>query len=251
LTEWPGGKESTMSDEPQADMQDVSAGKAKARKPEPKRKTRIVIVDDHPIVRKGLAEMIDEEDDLEVCGEAGDVVEALKVFDTVFPELMIIDISLNGGNGLDLVKQIRSRDNQVKMLVWSMHDESLYAERALHAGAKGFVNKQEPTDTILGAIRRVVDGKVYLSSRMTDRMLRRAVGGDDDVEQNPIEALTDRELEVFEMIGRGMTTREIAEKLHLSIKTIETHRENIKAKLNLDNSARLGRYAAQWVIEDS
>lgn len=240
-----------MSDDTQAEIENLSPGKAKARKPAPKRKTRIVIVDDHPIVRRGLAEMIDEQDDLEVCGEAGDVVEALKVFDAVFPELMIIDISLNEGSGLDLVKQIRSRDNQVKMLVWSMHDESLYAERALHAGAKGFVNKQEPTDTILGAIRRVVDGKVYLSSRMTDRMLRRAVGGDNEVEQSPIEALTDRELEVFEMIGRGMTTREIAEKLHLSIKTIETHRENIKAKLNLDNSAKLGRYAAQWVLEDS
>lgn len=229
----------------------TSPEKAQGKAFATRRTSRIMIVDDHPVVRKGLAEMLEQESDLEICGEAGDVPDAVAMVDDVLPDLMIVDVSLEGGSGLELIKQVKAINSDIKMLVWSMHDESLYAERVLHAGAKGFISKQEPTETICAAIRQVLSGKVWLSPRMTNQMLHRAVGGDADLDQSPVAALTDREIEVFEMIGQGLMTREIAEKLHLSIKTIETHRENIKRKLNLTNSAQLGRYAAQWVIEQS
>lgn len=210
---------------------------------------QILIVDDHPMVREGLAVRISNQPDLEVCGEAANVSDALQLVEQLQPDLVIIDISLKDGHGLDLIKQIRLRDERVKMLVSSMHDEALFAERALRAGAMGYINKQEAPEKVVAAIRQVLVGKMVFSSQMTERMLHRAVGRPLQVRQSPIETLTDRELEVFELIGRGLTTRKIANQLGLSVHTIETHREKIKSKLKLKNSAELGRQALQWVLE--
>jgi DNA-binding NarL/FixJ family response regulator len=213
-------------------------------------KTRVVIVDDHPIVRSGYAQLLSLEPDLEVCGEAGSMVDGLQVVDREHPDLVIVDLSLSEGSGLELCKQIKARQNGTKMLVVSMHDESLFAERVLRAGAAGYVNKQEATHTLVEAIRTVMDGRIYLSSQMTDRMLCRAVGSEGFTDESPIHRLSDRELQVLEMIGQGVTTRQIAERLFLSPKTVESYRENLKAKLHLENSAELTRYAVQWVLEN-
>jgi DNA-binding NarL/FixJ family response regulator len=210
---------------------------------------RILIVDDHPMVREGLAARIATQGDLHVCGEAGNVREALLLAEQQRPDLAIIDISLKDGHGLDLIKQIRLRDERVKMLVSSMHEESLFAERALRAGAMGYINQQEAPEKVVEAIRQVLEGKMVFSSQMTERILHRAVGRPTPGSQSPVEGLTDRELEVFELIGRGMTTRKIANQLGLSVHTIETHREKIKSKLKLKNSAELGRHALQWILE--
>lgn len=211
---------------------------------------RILIVDDHPIVREGLAARINRQPDLKVCGEAEDVADALELVKTTRPDLIIVDLSLKTGQGLELIKKVKARSEETKMLVSSMYDESLYAERALRAGAQGYINKQEISDKIIDAIRMVLSGKMYLSQRMTERLLQRAVGSAPQIVQSPIETLSDRELEIFKMIGKGCTTRQIANELHLSIKTVETHRENIKGKLNIPNSAELSREAVQWVMEN-
>jgi len=211
---------------------------------------RIVIVDDHPIVREGLAGRINRAEGLEVCGEAEDVADALEIVKTENPDLVVVDLSLKSGQGLDLIKKIKARGMDTKILVSSMYDESLYAERVLRAGALGYVNKQELSEKIIDAIREVLAGKIYLSKHMTERLLQRAVGSPPQLVQSPIDALSNRELEIFKMIGKGMTTRMIAGELHLSIKTVETHRENIKGKLNLPNSAELAREAVQWVMEN-
>lgn len=210
---------------------------------------RVMIVDDHPVVRRGLAELIADEADLEVCGEAGDAVEALRLLETARPDVVVVDISLQAGNGIELVEQIKLRDERVKTLVSSMHDETLFAERALRAGAMGYINKQEPTERVLDAIREVLNGQVFLSTRMANRLLQSVVGGE-TLDQDPIGSLSNRELEVFELIGQGLTTKKIAGRLHLSPKTIETHREKIKTKLNLTNSTELARRAVQWVLEN-
>lgn len=212
---------------------------------------RILVVDDHPVVRKGLLALINEEADLQVCGEAEDAVEALRQVDALQPDLVIIDISLKKGHGIELVKQIKARNQQVRMLVSSMHDESVFAERALRAGAQGYIGKQEVPEKIIDAIRQVLQGKIYLSPTMTERILHRAAHPDEVVGRSPSECLSDRELAVFELIGQGFTTRVIAEKLHISIKTVETYREHIKTKLNLANTAELSRHAVQWVLENS
>jgi DNA-binding NarL/FixJ family response regulator len=214
------------------------------------RTMRILIVDDHPIVRQGLALLIANEPDLEVCGEAADAAEAIQLLTTARPDLIVVDISLHSGNGIELIKQIKARDEHARMLVSSMHDEALFAERALRAGAMGYVNKAEATEKVLEAIRQVLRGKIYLSPRMTERMLCRAVGSEENLESSPIDTLSDRELEVFELIGQGLTTRQIANKLHLSPKTVETYRENIKSKLNLTNATELTRHAVQWTLEN-
>ncbi|MHC4405247.1 MAG: response regulator transcription factor [Planctomycetota bacterium] len=211
-------------------------------------KWRILIADDHPIVRQGLAALITHEADMEVCGGAESVADALSQVDSVHPDLVVVDISLKDSHGIDLITQIKARDQGIKMLVWSMFDEKLFAERCLRAGAMGYVNKQESIDQVVDAIRRVLQGEIYLSSPMTSRLLHR-VSGHNLMEQDPIENLSNRELQVLEMIGQGMTTRQIARKLSLSPKTVETHREKIKTKLNLKNAAELGRRAVQWVLE--
>jgi DNA-binding NarL/FixJ family response regulator len=215
-----------------------------------KKTVKILIVDDHPIVREGLAARLARQPDFEVCGEAEDVADALDLVKTARPNVVIVDLSLKSGQGLDLIKRIKALDMDTKMLVSSMYDESLYAERSLRAGAMGYVNKQEVSEKIIEAIRQVVDGKIYLSPRMTERLLQHAVGAAPQLVQSPFETLTDRELEIFKMIGKGMTTRQIANDLHLSVKTVETHRENIKGKLDLPNSAELSREAVQWVMEN-
>jgi DNA-binding NarL/FixJ family response regulator len=161
-----------------------------------------------------------------------------------------VDLSLKSGQGLDLIRRIHAFSESTKTLVSSMYDESLYAERALRAGALGYVNKQEMSEKIIEAIRQVLDGKIYLSPNMTERLLHRAVGAQPQLVQSPVETLSDRELEIFKLVGLGKTTRQIAGELHLSIKTVETHRENIKSKLHIVNAAELSREAVQWVMEN-
>lgn len=215
------------------------------------RKARILIVDDHPLVRSGLRRLIEFEDDLEVAGEACDTSDALKMIEHVQPDVAVVDISLKNGSGIELIKQIKNRYPAVKVLVSSMHDESLYAERTLRAGALGYVNKEEPGNVMIDAIRQVLRGEIHLSSNMVDRVLHRVAHGEGQLQRPSIENLSDRELEVFEFIGRGLTTRQIAGKLHLSVKTVETHREHIKTKLNLKNSTELTRHAVRWILENN
>ena len=209
--------------------------------------TRILIVDDHPLVRTGFAQLIGDCADLEVCGEAGNMAEALKAIDAAAPDLAIIDLSLAGGSGLDLIERIKSRDSGILMLVASMHDEALYAERVLAAGARGYVNKQEAQDQIIHAIRTVLSGKVYLSQAMTERLLNGMI--DADSERRGIESLSNRELQVFELIGQGVATGQMAKQLNLSVKTIETHQAHIKKKLGLSSAHELTQRAIRWVLE--
>ncbi|MCL2330117.1 MAG: response regulator transcription factor [Phycisphaerae bacterium] len=211
---------------------------------------RILLVEDHPIVRRGLADIINAEPDLHVCGEADDAPDAVHLAGQCHPDLVIVDISLKRGNGIDLLKQIRARDGHIKLLVASIYDESMYAERALRAGAMGYINKCESTPVILSAIRQVLRGRIYLSTPMVNRMLQ-SPNAPDPADESPISELSDRELQVFELISRGLTTREIASKLLLSIKTIETHRDHIRMKLKLKNSTELIHHAVQWFLESN
>jgi DNA-binding NarL/FixJ family response regulator len=212
-------------------------------------KARVLIVDDHPVVREGLALLISAQPDLEVCGEAEDVASACRLLDEARPDVVVVDISLPGGGGLELIKRIRAHRPTIRMLVSSIHEEGAYAERALRAGALGYINKREATRTLLDAIRRVRDGHIYLSEQMTDRLLSRAVaGGEPAVDGSSVDSLSDRELDVFESIGRGESTREIADRLHLSGKTVETYRERIRKKLGLKTGGELARRAMEWVL---
>ena len=211
-----------------------------------KLKRSILLVDDHPIVRQGLSELIDHEQDLTVCGVAEDIHKALDQVGTLNPDLVMVDISLKGSNGLELLKNIKVRYPKQAVLMLSMHDESLYAVRALRAGAAGYVMKQEATEKVLTAIRHVLNGEIYLSERMEKKMMHQLVGGRAARTGSPLEDLSDRELEVFNLIGQGHGTRQIAEELHLSIKTIESHRAHIKEKLNLKNATELVQHAIQW-----
>ena len=210
------------------------------------KKSQILIVDDHPIVRQGLAEMINQEPDLSVCGTAEDVHRALDQVEKYKPDLVLVDVSLKGSNGIELLKNIKIRFPRMLVLVLSMHDESLYAVRALRAGAAGYVMKQEATEKVLNAVRRVLTGEIYLSDKMERKMMHQLVGGRAARTGSPIEDLSDRELEVFGLIGQGHGTRQIAEELHLSIKTVESHRAHIKEKLNLRNATELVQHAIQW-----
>jgi DNA-binding NarL/FixJ family response regulator len=220
------------------------------RRKNPRKRARVLIVDDHPAVREALAMRIDGQPDLEVCGEAADMSDALRLLADTEPDVAVVDISLKTGNGLDLIKRIRDRNSHVRMLVWSMHSEALYAARALRAGALGYVNKDQATDKIVEAIQRVREGKVYLSETMAERLLQRTVGGHEEAPPSPVDALADRELEVFRLIGLGTKTAEIAERLHLSVKTIETYRDRIRQKLDLSDGTKLAHYATQWVLEN-
>ncbi len=213
-------------------------------------KFTILIVDDHPIVCRGLRELVADEPDLEVCGEAEDVSGALQQVKSLRPDVVVIDLSLKGGHGLELIQEIKTSNERITMLVSSMHDESLYAERVLRAGAMGYISKQESPDKIIGALRQVLRGEIYLSPRMSNRLLHRLTSGQ-SFETNPIDNLSDRELQVFEMIGQGLSTKEIAQKLELSHKTIEAHREKMKSKLNLKSGTELNRHATQWVLENT
>lgn len=210
---------------------------------------RVLIVDDHPVVRDGLSALLATEPDLEVCGEAEDVAGALALLKTSRPDVVIVDVSLKSGNGIDLVKRIRTHDAAVRVIVWSMYPEDLYAERALRAGAQGYIHKGQSTSEILTALRVVLEGKVYLSGDQADRLLRRLVGGSKDSERTPVECLSDRELEAFALTGQGRTTQQIAETLHVSPKTVETFRARIKEKLGLGNITELIQRATEWVAE--
>ncbi len=207
----------------------------------------ILIVDDHPLVRAGFAQLIGDTPDLEVCGEAGDMASALQLLDMNTPDLAIIDLSLAGGSGLDLIEHIKARNSKILMLVASMHDESLYAERVLAAGARGYINKQEAQEKIIQAIRQVLKGKVYLSEHMTERILNNMVSRTDD--KQGIGALSNRELQVFEMIGQGIAPGKMAKQLNISVKTIETHQAHIKKKLGVSSAHKLTHRAIRWVLE--
>jgi DNA-binding NarL/FixJ family response regulator len=213
----------------------------------PAKKARVLIVDDHPIVRQGLEEMIGREPDLTVVAGAESAARALEIVSTTPLDLAVIDITLTGANGIELIKNIRAQNASLPVLVLSMHDESLYAERALRAGAQGYVMKQEATSKLMIAIRRILDGQIYLSDAMNDRMVRKMIGGRADADSTDVDLLSDRELEVLQLIGRGRGTRQIAEHLHLSVKTIESHRAHIKEKLKLSTAPELVRFAVDWV----
>ncbi|TWU35848.1 response regulator transcription factor [Novipirellula artificiosorum] len=211
----------------------------------------VMIVDDHPITREGLAMRIRLEPDLEVCGEAEDVEDALAVIEQQKPDAAVIDVSLKSGNGIELVKEIRTRFPDVRLLVWSMYDDSLYAERALHAGANGYLNKRHAHETMIDAIRTILAGEVFLSPEFSAKILKRLSQGGKAELRSPSHVLSDRELEVFVNIGKGMKTSEIAEGMRLSPNTIETYRSRIKDKLALSHTAELARVATHWVLENS
>jgi DNA-binding NarL/FixJ family response regulator len=210
---------------------------------------KILIVDDHPSVREGLALRISLDDDLEVCGEAGSEEQAIALVKQMKPDLVLVDISLKSGHGLELIKRIRSIDPAIKMLVISGFQESLYAERACRAGALGYLNKQESSEKMIKAIRTVLAGERFLSPEISRRLISQALGSS-DCTKTPIEQLTDRELEIFRMIGEGLSTSLIASRLFLSTHTIDTHRENIKRKLAINSAAELSRAAVQWLLEN-
>lgn len=208
---------------------------------------KILVVDDHPIVRQGLQELINHEKDLVVCGQAEDAHQAIREIKTRKPDMVIVDISLKEKNGMELIKDIKVQCPDLPVLALSMHDETLYAERALRAGARGYIMKQEGTEKLITAIRKVLDGQVFISDRMAAKIVYKLVGGGPELSVSSIDRLSDRELEVFLLIGRGYGTRQISEQLHLSVKTIETYRSHIKEKLNLMDSTELLQYAIQWV----
>ncbi|MFH1985815.1 MAG: response regulator transcription factor [Pseudomonadota bacterium] len=214
-------------------------------------KKRIMIVEDHPIFRLGLGELINQEDDLAVSCQAEDLRQAWKAIDADQPDLIIADISLPDGDGIDLVKEINKRNHRIPVLMLSMHDELLYAERALHAGARGYIMKQEAMESVVTAIRHVLAGKIFLNDRVKEHILSRMTHRPQDGERNPMERLTDRELEVFHLIGQGFRTREIADHLHLSVKTIGTYRDRFKEKLQLKHANELVRHAVHWIKTDA
>jgi DNA-binding NarL/FixJ family response regulator len=220
----------------------------KKLKPARLAKRRIYLVDDHPVTRAGLARLINLEPDLEMCGEAGSAAQAVAGVEALKPDLVIVDISLAGGpGGLELIKDLAARNSRLKMLAFSTHDETLYAERALRAGATGYVMKQELTEDIMQAIRRVLAGEIYASGAMKDRMLRKMTERQSPPLASEIELLSDRELEVFRLLGRGLGTRQVAAQLHVSISTVETHRSHIKEKLHLHRAPELVQRAVEWV----
>jgi DNA-binding NarL/FixJ family response regulator len=213
-----------------------------------KRKLRVLVVDDHPIFREGLAQLINHEPDLAVCATAETAVQALEAAGRLQPDIAVVDVSLKGGrDGMELMKELRARHARLPVLILSMHDESLYAERALRAGARGYITKQETSDKVLVAIRRILGGEVYLSEHMAARMLNRCVGDTARLDASPLERLSDRELQVFRLLGHGRNTRQVADELHVSISTVDSYRANIKTKLGLKNSTELLQHAVHWV----
>ncbi|MBN1699689.1 MAG: response regulator transcription factor [Spirochaetales bacterium] len=212
-----------------------------------KKETTFIIIDDHPLFRAGLKQLINQEKDFSVIEEAGDAEEALNLIITNVPDFALVDISLRGMNGLELIKVLNSKYPGLIILVISMHDEALYAERALKAGARGYIMKQEASKKVLTAIHQLLDGKVYISEAMHDKMLMGMIKGKSELENNPIDKLSDREFEVFLLIGKGLGPIQIAEELNLSVKTVETYRAHIKTKLMLDNAAELRKHAIKWI----
>jgi DNA-binding NarL/FixJ family response regulator len=213
-------------------------------------KAKVFLVDDHPIVRQGLGLLINREPDLIVCGEAEDAPSALQAMVSAQPDLMVIDISLDGPDGLELLKTIRLKEPILPVLILSMHEESTYAERSLRAGANGYIMKQEATERVLVAIRRILEGKVYLSERLTNKMLEQFVHGAASSKIDPLMTLSDRELEVYRLIGAGHGTRQIADELHVSVKTVESYQAHIKEKLSLRNARELVQHAIETTLSE-
>lgn len=211
----------------------------------------IFIVDDHPLVRYGLRQLIDGEPHLNVCGDADSVSAAIKSISSLLPDLAIIDMSLPDGNGLILVKHLLARHPKLRILISSMHDEILFTERALKAGAKGYINKAATGDEVIAAINQILGGKIYLSTHVAEHLALRNIGSNAPSDPSPVLHLSNRELEVFEFIGQGMTTGDISRKLNLSIKTIESHRANIKKKLGFASSSELTRSAMLWSLDEN
>jgi len=214
------------------------------------RKRTVFIVDDHPLLRQGLALMINRENDLTVCGEAEETQTTMHAISQNQPDIMIVDISLNGPDGLDLLKNIRSSYPALPVLILSMHDEATYAERALRARANGYIMKHEATEKVLIAVRRILNGEIYLSDRIANKMLQQYIGGASTALQTRLSTLSDRELEVFRSIGEGRSTRQIADELHLSVKTVETYQAHLKEKLALRSGRELIQHAIQWKIDE-
>jgi len=211
---------------------------------------RILLVDDHAVVRYGIAQLLNQESDLVVCGQEEDAAHALSAIGKLKPDLVIADISLKDSSGLELMRNIKAQYSGLPVLVVSTHDESIYAEIAFRAGALGYLMKAEALDKIVSAIRRVLSGNVYVSDALAAKMLQQQVRGQKDIEQSPVKGLSDRELEVFQLIGQWKKTKEIAQELHLSIKTVEYYREQIKQKLSLNGSVELTQYATAWVQQE-
>jgi DNA-binding NarL/FixJ family response regulator len=209
-------------------------------------KKKILLVDDHPIVRQGLAALINHQQSLTVCGEADTAQKALELIPALKPDMAIVDVSLKSVSGIELIKDIQVQFPRLPVLVMSMHDETLYAERSLRAGARGYIMKQEANQNILNAVDSVLRGEIYVSDRVKEEMIYRLVEGHPKKGTFSLDSLSDRELEVFQLIGQGFSTRQIAEKLHLSVKTIESYREQLKFKLNLKSGAELVQQAIQW-----
>ncbi len=219
-----------------------------AAKASPKRK--VFLVDDHPIVRERLGELIALESDLEVCGEAEDANTAIKLIGQLQPDIAIVDITLKDTYGIELIKNLKEQESHIPVLVLSMHEESMYGERAIRAGAKGYLNKQEASKKVVSAIRTILSGDIFVSDQMKSAMLQKMSGGQRPEGQTPTDVLSDRELEVFQLLGQGSTIRQIAEMLFVSVKTVEAHREHIKQKMNFKNSSELLRYAIQYTLKE-
>jgi DNA-binding NarL/FixJ family response regulator len=218
---------------------------------EPAKKTRILLVDDHAVVRFGVSQLINRQPDLMVCGEEEDAARALSAIELTKPDLVIADISLKDSSGLELIRNVRARHPGMPVLVLSVHDESVYAEVAFRAGALGYLMKDEALEKLLVAVRRVLGGAIYVSDAMAVKLLQKQIRGQSNAQTSPSELLSDRELEVFQLVGRWKTTRQIADELHLSIKTVEYYREQIKRKLNLKSAAELTQHATSWVQRES
>ena len=214
-------------------------------------KTRVLIVEDHPITRQGLKALINQQVMLTVCGEADSASEAIELVATLRPDLALVDVTLKGGSGIELIKSLHEHAPGMPVLVVSMHDEALFAERALRGGALGYVMKHEAADKITGAIQQVLRGELYLSPRMRERVLHRFVSRKSDRLVFAMDTLSNREMEVFRLIGNGYSTRQIAERLNLSSKTIDSYREHLKLKLGIENGAELMRHAIQWVKSEA
>jgi DNA-binding NarL/FixJ family response regulator len=213
----------------------------------PAERRRILLVDDHPFMRAGLAQLIDRQADMMVCGEAGDPVAAFHALEKTKPDLVLTDLTMPGRSGLEFIKDLRAAEPELAILVISMHDEVVYAERALRAGARGYIMKEAGGENLLAALRQVLRGQVYLSLRMSARILEGLAGARPRGSSSPIEKLTDREFEIFQLIGQGKSTRDIAAQLHLSPKTVDVHRSHLKEKLDLKDATALIRHAVRWV----
>jgi DNA-binding NarL/FixJ family response regulator len=212
---------------------------------------KIFIVDDHPLVRHGMHQLIEGEPELAVCGEAASVLETLHLLTDTMPDLAIIDLSLPDGNGLELVKHLLARFPELPILISSMHDEGMFAERALKLGAKGYITKSATGDEVLDAVKRILNGGQYISKQLSQQLASNHNNGQPLAEQSPVSLLSNRELEIFELIGQGLNTGGIAHNLNLSIKTIESHRANIKKKLGIDTAGELTRRAIQWSLQSN